>query len=126
MAYRLLGAAHFLVAILLLPISAFFGLLLVPLLALGPIWLVVIGIQLCRSANPGLCTRVRTTHFVTLAVALLLCFYGVFALRAAERSAAAGGGLLGGFGLIPLGIGIALAALSVASLGLVRQGAPPD
>ena len=63
----------------------------------------------------------RRTHFVGATVAALLCAYGVFALQAAERSAAAGGGIMGAFGLIPLGLGILLGGTAVTSLWLARR-----
>jgi hypothetical protein len=119
MAYRVLAAAHFLVAISLLPASVILGFLAAPALVLAPIWLTFVGVQLWRK-NSERVSLVRGTHLVFLAIAALLCFYGVSGLRAAERSAAHGGGLLGGFGLIPLGIGIVLAALSLATLAVVR------
>lgn len=123
MAYRVLGAAHLLVALPLLLLAAMSG-ILAPLVALGPVWLIFIGVQLWRGPSLQRYRLVRTTHRAGLAVAALLCYYGIFALRAAERSAAAGGGLLGAFGLFPLGIGIALAVLSIASLTMIRRPAP--
>ena len=50
----------------------------------------------------------------------LLIWYGIIALQAADRSAARGGGLLGGFGLLPLGLGIGLACFSLVTLVLTR------
>jgi hypothetical protein len=53
-------------------------------------------------------------------LAAVLCVHGVVALRAAERSAAAGGGLLGAYGLIPLGLGTVLGVTAATSLWLAR------
>ena len=53
-------------------------------------------------------------------MAALLIAYGIFALRAAERSAAHGGGLLGGFGILPLGLGIVGACVAGLLLALER------
>ena len=118
--FRILGVIHVIVGILLLPLTLFFGLLLVPILLPGPVWFVILGVRLWRpTARVGV--WLRRTHFVGVTVAALLCAYGVFALRAAERSAAAGGGLLGGFGLIPLGLGAILGATAVTSLWLGRS-----
>ena len=50
--------------------------------------------------------------------------YGIFALRTAERSAAQGGGLLGGFGLVPLGLGIMMACFSGVTLLATSQAVP--
>jgi hypothetical protein len=61
---------------------------------------------------------------VTLVVATLPCTYGLLALQAAERSAAAGGGLLGAFGLFRLALGVALGGTAVISLWLARRRMP--
>jgi ABC-type Fe3+ transport system permease subunit len=63
----------------------------------------------------------RWTLRIALMAAVLLVAYGIFALRAAERSAADGGGLLGGFGFLPLGLGIVLGALAGICLLLIRS-----
>ncbi len=118
--FRILGVVHVIVGLLLLPLTVFFGLLLVPILLPGPVWVAILGIRLWRpSARVGV--LLRRTHLVGLTIACLLCAYGVLALQAAERSAAAGGGLLGGFGLIPLGLGAILGATAVTSLWLGRS-----
>jgi hypothetical protein len=91
----------------------FFGL---PLVA-GSLWLIVLGFR-CWRPTGSLCFVLRVTHVITLSVGCLLCIYGVFALEAAARSDAAGGGLLGGFGLLPLGLGIALGVVGLAGLYL--------
>ena len=62
----------------------------------------------------------RRTHVVLLVVATLLGAYGLFALRAAQQSAAKGGGLLGAFGLLPLALGVMLRATAAASLCVAR------
>ena len=118
--FRILGVVHVVVGILLLPLTLFFGFLLAPVLLPGPVWVVILGIRLWRpTRRVGL--LLRRTHLVGMSAAALLCAYGVFALRAAERSAAAGGGLLGAFGLIPLGLGVLLGATAVPSLWLARR-----
>lgn len=60
----------------------------------------------------------------SLAMAALLVAYGIFALRAGARSAAHGGGLLSGFGLIPLGMGIILGIIAIATLIAIRVVRP--
>jgi hypothetical protein len=117
---RILGAIHVVAGVLLLPFCGFFGLLLAPLLALGPVWLVVLGFRLGRPST-HVVRQLQRTHLASLVVALLMCLYGFFALRAAEHSAAAGGGLLGAFGLIPLALGILLLAVAVLSLWLLQK-----
>ena len=118
--FRILGVVHVIVGLLLLPLTLFFGLLLAPVLLPGPVWIVMLGFRLWRpSARVGV--LLRRTHCVGITIAALLCVYGVFALQAAERSAAAGGGLMGGFGLIPLGLGALLGVTAVPSLWLARR-----
>ena len=85
----------------------------------GPVWGIVLGFRLWKP-RPDLFVALRRTHYAYLLVDALLIWYGVFALQAAERSAARGGGLLGGFGLIPLGLGIGLACFSLVTLVLTR------
>jgi len=122
MRYRLLGASHVLVGVLLLPLTLAFGLITAPILLFIPVWLVVLGCLLWRGSEKGRALA-RRTHGPGLVFALLLGFYGVYALRAAARSADAGGGLLGAFGLIPLGYGVILGLLSLATLLLIRKTA---
>ena len=93
----------------------FFGLAAAPVLALAPLWMIYLGIRLW-APNDRIVAMLRTTHRISLGIAALLVLYGVSALRAAERSAAHGGGLLGAFGLLPLGLGILLGILASASL----------
>ena len=45
-------------------------------------------------------------------------------LRAAEESAARGGGLLGGLGLIPIGLGVFLGCFSILTLVVARPLQP--
>jgi hypothetical protein len=93
-----------------------------PLLLLG-LWLVALGRAIWRR-DVAARTRVLWTHGVLLAPALLAVLVGIAELRAAERSAAHGGGLLGGIGLIPLVLGGALAALNIAALAAARYLLP--
>lgn len=120
---RVLAVVHVVVGLWLMPLTLVFGAPPAPLLASGSIWLMILGYRLWRQHD-----RVRDvlwrTHVVTLVVATLLCTYGLLALRAAERSAAAGGGLLGAFGLFPLALGVALGGTSVISLWLARRRIP--
>jgi hypothetical protein len=123
--FRVLGAAHVIVGLLLLPVSMAFGLLLTPILALGPLWIVVLGVLLWRS-SARVFTLARRTHIVGTAIAVLLLLHGILALRAAARSAAEGGGLLGAYGLIPIGYGLLLGLLSTVSLILTRSNENRD
>lgn len=107
--------------LLLLPFALVFS----PIAALAALWLLALAFRLWRP-TPGAWQALRGTHAAGLALAALSGAYGVFALRAAERSAAAGGGLLGGFGLIPLALGVVLGSFSAATLWLARREPPPD
>jgi hypothetical protein len=123
--FRILSATHVIVGLLMLPLTMFLGLSLAPVLLPGPVWVVILGIRLWRpSARVGV--LLRRTHYVGLPVAALLCAYGGFAIQAAERSAAAGGGLLGTYGLIPLGLGAVLGITALTSLWLARRLSPVD
>jgi hypothetical protein len=118
--YRSLSISHFLVASPLVLLATFFGLVLAPILAVGPVWLCILGSQLWEGSDPRLYTRVRITHAVSLLFATLLCISGLWALQAGERSAAHGGGLLSAWGLIPLSLGCLLGMLAMLTLLLVR------
>ena len=91
------------------------GGLVAPLLLAGPVWAVVLGVRMWKR-QPSVGRALRRTHAVFLAIDALLICYGVWALRAAAESAARGGGLLGGFGLIPIVLGSGLALVSVIVL----------
>ena len=118
--YRSLSIAHFVVASPLVLLSTFFGLILAPILAAGPVWLCILGSQLWNGSDAWLCVRLRITHAISLFFAALLCAFGLWALQAGERSAAHGGGLLSAWGLIPLLFGCSLGLLSMLTLLLVR------
>lgn len=120
--YRVLSIGHYLIAVPLLAFTTFFGLIFAPFLAMGPVWLCMLGTSLWEGNDPRLYTRIRITHAVSLVVAALLIGMGMLAIKLAERSAAQGGGLLGAWGLIPITVGGGLALLAIASLGFVRSG----
>jgi hypothetical protein len=96
-------------------------------------WFTLLGIRLWRR-TPGWSTAVRWTHAVVLAFAALQLAGGWVAIRGAERSAAHGGGLLGGLGYFEVALGVALAGFALLSLpitfvasGSVRgTGLPPS
>jgi hypothetical protein len=88
-------------------------------------WFTLLGIRLWRR-TPGWSTAVRWTHAVVLAFAVLQIAGGWIAIRGAERSAAHGGGLLGGLGYFQIAAGIALAGFALLSLPLtIMPGASP-
>ena len=112
---RILGAAHITAAIGLLFVSTFLGCFSLPVVIPALIWLAILGFRLWRP-NTRLRNELRYTHLVLAPLAILLVVYGLFALRAAQRSAEAGGGLLGAVGLIPIAMGLLAGSLSVVSL----------
>ena len=117
--FRVLAVVHVVVGFLSLPFAIVFGLPFAPVLICGPIWLMILGYRLWRQGGEA-GVLLRRTHVVVLVVAALLGAYGLFALRAAQQSAASGGGLLGVFGFLPLAFGVVLGATAAASLWLAR------
>jgi len=99
----------------------FFGSLPAPVLALVPIWIIVGGCLMWRP-RAGAVAATRRTAWVSLVFGIVAIASGLFALRAAARRAAAGGGLLGAFGLLPLALGLAIACLAGISLALTGRG----
>ena len=116
---RVLAAAHITIAILLIPVSLF-PLPLLPIMLIGPVWAILLSRRLWRGDVTAI-RALRRTHFVFLAIDALLIWYGFWMLKAAEESARRGGGLLGGLGVIPIGIGVFLAAFSVVTLLLTSR-----
>lgn len=116
--FRALAIGHIAIGVLLLPLTLAGG-VAAPILIAGPVWGMVLGVRMWKSRTSSL-TALRRTHYVFLLIDALLIWYGMWALQAAERSAARGGGLLGGFGLIPLGLGMGLACFSLVTLVLTR------
>lgn len=113
--FPLLGTAHFVTAMILLPAALFAGVFSVPVVLPLLVWLAVLGYRLFRP-RLGLLTSLRVTHFVLAPVSVLLIVYGIHALQAAQRSAGDGGGLLGTFGLVPIGMGMVSGSLALVSL----------
>ena len=122
---RVLAIGHIAIGVLLLPVALLFGGIIAPILMVGPIWGIILGVRLWRSPFEGR-DALRRTHWTFLLIDGLLVAYGIFALRAAERSAAHGGGLLGGIGLVPLGLGMMMACFSGATLVVARRGREPQ
>ena len=102
------------IAVLLMPLTLAAS-LLAPLLLAGPVWGAAVGVRMWKR-QPGIGRTLRRTHAVYLVVDALLIAYGFWALRAAAESAARGGGLLGGIGLIPIVLGCAMALFSTVVL----------
>ena len=122
--FRVLAIGHIAIGVLLLPVALLFGGIIAPILMVGPIWGIILGVRLWRSPFEGR-AALRRTHWTFLLIDGLLVAYGIFALRAAERSAAHGGGLLGGIGLVPLGLGMMMACFSGVTIVVTRRGREP-
>ena len=87
-----------------------------PLGMLG-IWILVLGHR-TWTGHAGLRTALLWTHGLLLLPGFLAVAGGVLALRAAARSAAQGGGLLGPIGGFPLEIGAGMVILALGSIAL--------
>lgn len=119
---RALAVAHVAIAILLIPLMLF-PITLAPIMLIGPAWAILLARRLWRR-DPTVFRTLRRTHFVFLVIDALLIWYGIWMLRAAEESAARGGGLLGGLGLIPIGLGALLGCFSILTLVVARPLQP--
>jgi hypothetical protein len=93
---------------------------LAPLFSLGPFWIMFLGF---RFWVPGsrVIIMARRTHYAAVVIAGVLIVHGWLAIRAAEKSAEGGGGLLGGYGLIPILYGVLLGAVSMTTLAMTRS-----
>jgi hypothetical protein len=100
--------------------------LALPLALLGA-WMLILARRLWSGRRP-VRTALFVTHGILVAPGVLAIVIGIYALRAAEASAAKGGGLLGAWGFIPLGIGICIVALALPSvvLALMERSKPSD
>ena len=96
------------------------GGIVAPLLIAGPVWAVVLGVRMWKR-QPNVGRALRRTHAAFLVIDALLIWYGVWALRAGAESAARGGGLLSGIGIIPIALGCGLALFSLTVLSLTRK-----
>lgn len=133
-----LAIAHVLLgSVLLLPIAAIvgfgtlhtltrlpFGLVLTGIvISAFPMWILLAGIRMFWRLTPRLVRALQVMDALLLVCALLLCGYGWTTHQAAEQSAARGGGLLGGYGVIPLALGILIGGLAALSLWLLPRTA---
>ena len=136
--FRFLAFAHGMVAFVPLLFNVFFGGLLaggawwMPVRGISVGWLLVIAFQLLLPLawaawflvlafrlwrpTPRLVAQLLWTHLIVLLLGGLHCYWGVHAIRAAERSAAAGGGLMGPIAFIPLILGVPLVVFALISL----------
>jgi len=118
---RALAAAHIVLAILIAPMTLAAG-LLAPVFIIGPVWGALLGVRLWKRA-PNAIEQLRRTHFAYLAVDAFLIGLGFWMLDAGAQSAARGGGLLSGIGILPIGIGAFLACFSILTLAVTWRAA---
>ena len=96
-----------------------------PLAALG-LWMLTLGRRI-RAEDPNLRSLLLRTHGPLLVPAALALVLAVYGLRAAERSAERGGGLLAPVAVVPLVAGSCLAILALSSIAwALTRLAPPD
>ena len=93
-----------------------------PPAALGT-WILALGRRLWTGSRP-VRMALFVTHGLMLAPGAFALLAGRFALNAAARSAAHGGGLLGAIGYLPLALGACIVALALFSI-LVALAQPP-
>src|SRR5258705_5485019 len=98
--FLVLAIGHIAIGVILLPVALLFGGIIAPILMVGPIWGIILGVRLWRSPFEGR-AAVRRTHWTFLLIDGLLVVYGIFSLPAAERSAGHRGGMLGGIEMRP-------------------------
>lgn len=115
---RALALAHIAISILLMPFTLF-PITLAPIMLTGPVWTILLARRMWR-LDLSVLPTLRRTHVVFLLIDALLIWYGMWMLRAAAESAARGGGLLGGIGVIPIGLGIGLGCFSIFTLVVTR------
>lgn len=114
MGIRILAAAHIVIALVLMPLTLAAG-LAAPLLLAGPVWAVVLAVRMWKR-QPNVGAALRRTQAAFLVIDALLIWYGLWALRMGAESAARGGGLLSGIGIVPIALGCGLAMFSVVVL----------
>jgi len=92
-----------------------------PLAGLG-VWVMILGLRTWRG-HQGVRKALMLTHGVLLLPGILTSVVGFYALRAAEQSAARGGGLLGPIGIFPLaiGLGVVMSAAGTIVLTLIAM-----
>jgi hypothetical protein len=85
-----------------------------PVAVLG-VWMVILGRRLW-SGHPQLRNTLLATHGILLVPGFLAVAVGIYAVRAAERSTAEGGGLLGPVAALPLAFGLPVVVLALCSI----------
>lgn len=138
---RCLALAHFAWGLTLLVIATYFGvgmLRTLPHLSSGTVWTNLPGVPLLAAVDTlplaslgfwliglgrwawtlrsGLRLALVITHGVLLLPGTLALVVGVYAMRAAERSTASGGGILSPIAAFPLLLGVPIVVLALCSI----------
>jgi hypothetical protein len=93
-----------------------------PLAGLG-CWMIVLG-RWTWMARPRLRLALLITHGVLLLPGTLSVVEGVYAMRAAERSTASGGGILSPVAAFPLVLGVPIVVLALCSIAIALAAIP--
>jgi len=93
-----------------------------PMIALG-LWMAILGRWTWRG-HPNIRVLLLITHGFLLVPGIGAIAVGILALRAAERSAARGGGLMGAIATIPLAVGICMSSLAFVAIAVALLGRP--
>jgi len=120
LAVRIAAVGTVALLLALLPLMSILGIAGLLVWGAAAAWYGRIGLRLWRH-DPRIVRPARTTYLVTLLLGVVEILHGLLALQAAERSAARGGGLLGGYGLIPLLAGALLVLIASLSLRAVSM-----
>ncbi len=146
---RCLALVHFTWGLLLLVIATYFGvgmLRVLPHLSSGTVWRNLPGVLLLAAVyalpsgllgfwmivlgrwawtlRPRLRLALLITHGVLLLPGTLAVVAGVYAMRAAERSTASGGGLLSPLAALPFAFGVPVLALALCSIAAALTVGP--
>ena len=146
---RCLALVHFAWGLLLLFVATYFGvgmLRILPRLSSGTVWANLPGVLLLAAVyslplgllgswmivlgrwawtiRPSLRLALLITHGVLLLPGTLALVAGAYAMRAAERSTAGGGGLLSPLAALPLVLGVPVLVLALCSIAAALTVVP--
>ena len=112
------------VSVALVPLGLFLSALSFFLVLPLMLWLWALAARLLlhkeRQVAARLSMSLQRSHWALIVLEGLLIVYGPYALDATRVSAADGRGLLGAFGIIPIGIGLLAGIVSIATIVLCR------
>lgn len=113
------------VSVALAPLALFLSIPSIIVVLPLMLWLWVLSVRVLLNKEWQLPARLlvylQLTHWSLVVLEALLIVYGIYALKGAHASAAAGGGLLGAFGLFPIGIGLLSGIGSITTIVVLRN-----